>query len=176
MSNRKKELVKGETTPWVPQSRDEASAGVASIGMLQRERRKAEALMNDNIASIKAAAEAEVAPLNEKIRRLYAGVKVWCEANREAITEGGKRKTVQLASGEVRWRVTPPKVVIRGVAALLKLLREKGLERFIRTREEPDKEAMLADRPAVEKLKGVTFEQREEFVIVPLETKLEAVE
>jgi phage host-nuclease inhibitor protein Gam len=174
LSKRSKEQVKGLATP-VPQSREEAAALVAEIGELQRAHSVIEAAMNEELAHWRQFYEGKAAPLAENIRLRYAAVRAWSEANRDAITEGGKRKTVQLTSGEIRWRVTPPKVVLSGVKALLKLLRDKGLERFIRTKEEPDKEAMLADRTALEKLKGIKFEQREEFVIVPFETKLEAV-
>ena len=54
-------------------------------------------------------------------------------------------------------------------------LKSFGLERFLRTKEEIDKTAILAEPDAVEHIKGISITQREEFVIVPFETKLEEV-
>jgi phage host-nuclease inhibitor protein Gam len=57
----------------------------------------------------------------------------------------------------------------------MEALRKAGLERFIRTKEDLNKEAMLADPEAVASIPGISVSQREEFVIVPIETALEEV-
>src|SRR5690606_26606449 len=119
--------------------------------------------------------EEEARPHAEAILALRQGVQIWCEANRDALTGGGKVKSVQLPSGEVRWRVTPPAVKLRAVDMVLQLLRERGLGRFIRIKEEVNREAILADPEAVAGIAGIRIEQREEFVILPFETKLEEV-
>ena len=75
----------------------------------------------------------------------------------------------------MKWRMRPPRVAIRAVDNVLETLKRLGLSRFIRVKEEPNKEAMLAEPEAVAGLAGVKIEQGEDFVIVPFETELEEV-
>lgn len=159
----------------VPQSREQAIAAIAEIGRRQRERARIQAKMNDRLAVIREEFERQAAPHADAIRGLSAGVQTWCEANRDALTDGGKVKTASLASGEVRWRMTPPKVSVRAIDVVLDLLRSRGLTRFIRTKEELARDAILAEPEAVDGIPGIRIEQREEFVVIPFETDLEEV-
>lgn len=165
--------VKAQAQAAVPQTREEVAEAIAGIGRHQRER--IQAAMNDEIAAIKARFEAQAEPHADAIRALREGVQTWCEANREALTQGGRIKTAGFTSGEVRWRNTPPRVAVRAVEVVLQLLRDRGLGRFIRIKEEVNKEAILADPQAVGGIPGIKFESREEFVVVPFETALEEV-
>lgn len=159
----------------VPQSKDEVNDAIRDIGLAQRERDRIQADMNDRLAKIKEEFEAAAQPHKEKIERLSAGVHTWCEANRDAITQGGKVKYAALPAGEVKWRTRPPRCSVRSAETVLDTLRRLGLNRFIRTKEEPNKEAMLADPEAVSGIAGIKIEQGEDFVIVPFETSLEEV-
>ncbi len=131
--------------------------------------------MNDEIAAAKARYEAEAEPKKAEIVALTEGVNIWCAANREELTGGGKVKFHAFTSGEVRWRVTPPKVVIKGVEMVLTALKAAGLTQFIRTKEEISKEAILGDDTVRQQIPGISIQQTEEFVVVPFETKLEEV-
>ena len=102
-------------------------------------------------------------------------MRIWCEANRELLTQGGKVKYANLASGEIKWRMTPPKVVVRALENVLDFLKQRGLHHLIRTKEEVNKEAIAAEPEAVEGVKGITITQREDFVIRPFETELEEI-
>ena len=157
----------------VPQSRAEVVAAIAEIGRLQRERDRIQAEMNDELAKIRERFETEAEPHGRAIEDLQAGVQTWCEANRDALTQGGKTKTASFASGEVRWRVTPPKVAIKGVEAVIHALRKAGLDRFLREKVEISKDAILAEPVAVKKIAGISISQVEEFVIEPFSTELE---
>lgn len=168
--------VKSKASVWpVPQSRDEVVTAITRIGVLQRDRDRLQSDMNDQIAAIKERFEEAARPAAEEIKGLSSGVQIWCEAHRDELTAAGKTKTVTMGSGEVRWRMTPPKVTLRAVDMVIQLLKEKGLARFLRTKEEVSKEAILADQDAVEGIAGISITQGEEFVIVPFETKLEEV-
>jgi len=159
----------------IPQSREDCTDYIARIGRAQRERERIQADMNDQLAAIRANYEEQARPHAETIKALSQGVQVWCDANREALTMGNKTKTANLASGEVRWRMRPPKVVIRGLEAVLEALKDLRLDRFVRVKEEVNKEAILADPEALKHVKGVSIDQGEDFVIVPFETELEEV-
>ena len=159
----------------VPQSRDDVNDAIAKIGLAQRERARIQADMNDQLAKVKQGFEDEAKPFNEQIEALSKGVQTWCEAHRAELTKEGKVKFHGFAAGEVKWRMRPPRVSIRAVENVMETLKRLGLSRFIRVKEEPNKEAMLAEPEAVTGLAGVKIEQGEDFVIVPFETELEEV-
>ncbi|OYV89734.1 MAG: host-nuclease inhibitor protein Gam [Acidiphilium sp. 37-60-79] len=148
---------------------------IAEIGRGQRELARIRAAMNDALAEIKASFELSAEPLARTLDVLREGVQIYCEAHRQELTLRGKTKTVLFASGEVKWRTTPPKVTIKGVEAVLDSLRRFGLGRFIRTREEISKEAILAEPEIVAQVPGLKIEQVEEFVIEPFEAELGGV-
>lgn len=159
----------------IPQSRDQVVEAIAEIGRRQRDRERIQAAMNDELALIRQTYESEAAPHNEAIRELSKGVQAWCEAHRLELTQDGKIKHASLASGEVKWRMRPPSVVIRGKDAVIELLKKLKLDRFVRQREEVNKEAILLEPEAVKSVPGISITQSEDFVIVPFETELEEV-
>jgi phage host-nuclease inhibitor protein Gam len=163
------------TKVFVPQTREQVTEAIARIGKHQRERARIQATMNDHLALIRERFEEQAAPLGETIAALTEGVQVWCEAHRAELTEGGKTKTANLSSGHVKWRISPPKVVIKGAETLIGIFRARGLLGLIRTKQEIDKEAILADPAAVAGIRGVRIEQEEQFVIEPFETALEEI-
>ena len=168
--------VRQDAAPFrVPQHRDEVIEAIAEIGRRQRERARLETLMNDDLAKVREAWEKQAAPHLEAIKELSRGVQLWCEVHRELLTQGGKVKFARLASGEIKWRLTPPKVVVRAIDAVVIALKQAGLERLIRVKEEPNKEAILTEPEAVAGIKGITITQKEDFVIVPFETELEEI-
>lgn len=168
--------IKQEAAPYpVPQTKDEAIEAIAEIGQRQRERIRIETAMNDELAKIRQGWEAQAAPHLEKIKQLSGGVQLWCEANRDLLTDGGKVKSARLASGDVKWRMRPPSVAIRAADVVIEFLKKAGLHRFIRAKEEVNKEAILCEPEAVAHIKGITITQKEDFVIVPFETELEEI-
>lgn len=161
---------------WVPRDRDAVNEAIAELGRLQRERARIETHLNDEQAQVKARHEAQAKPLGERISELHKGVSLWCEANRAQLTQDGKVKFHDFATGQVKWRLRPPSVAIRGVDAVLSTLKKLGLERFVRAKEEIDKEALLREPEVAKGIGGVTISQREDFVVVPAETELEEVQ
>lgn len=159
----------------VPQSRDEVASAILRIGNLQRERVRTETEMNDELALLKARYETTAEPMKLEIIALTEGVNIWCAANRADLTQNGKVKFHNFATGEVRWRITPPKAVIKGVDLVLTALKAAGLTQFIRTKEEINKETILQDESVQHTIPGISIQQTEEFVVVPFETKLEEV-
>ncbi|MGE4334563.1 MAG: host-nuclease inhibitor Gam family protein [Pigmentiphaga sp.] len=160
----------------VPQDRQEAVNMIAGIGAAQREREMLKMEMDEQITALREKYDAVMAPFVETIKTLSQGVHVWAEAHRDELTQGGKVKTANLMTGEVRWRTTPPSVKAVRVKEAIEELKARHLaERFIRTKEEINKEAILADPAAVEGMKWLSISQSEDFVIVPFETDLEEV-
>lgn len=167
--------IKARAAERVPQHKDEAVAYVKLIGDLQRDRQRIKADLDDQIVRLREAAQARLTPIEEEITSISSGVHTWAEANRDRLTNNGKIKTANLLTGELRWRTTPPACKLVRVKEALEELLAKGLKRFIRTKEEVNKEAILADPEAVRECRWIEITQGEEFVIVPFETELEEV-
>ncbi|HHG6512197.1 TPA: host-nuclease inhibitor Gam family protein, partial [Klebsiella pneumoniae] len=143
---------------------------IKRIGDLQREASRLETEMNDAIAEITEKFAARIAPIKTDIETLSKGVQGWCEANRDELTNGGKVKTANLVTGDVSWRVRPPSVSIRGMDAVMETLERLGLQRFIRTKQEINKEAILLEPKAVAGVAGITVKSGiEDFSIIPFE-------
>lgn len=159
----------------VPQSRDEVNEAIARIGLLQRERERIQADMNDELAKVRLRFEELATPLNEQITGLSQGVHTWCEAHRMELTRSGKTKFYDFAAGEIKWRLRPPRVSLQSAENVLETLKRLGLTRFIRVKEQLNKEAMLAEPEVVSGVAGVRIEQSEDFVIVPFGSNLEEV-
>lgn len=157
----------------VPQTREEAIDSIAEIGRLQRERRRLEAAMNEELAAVRARHEAEAAPLALAIDGLSQAVGLWAEANRAQLTDNGRTRTAKLASGDLGWRLSPPSVQVDGEAAVLEELHRRGLQRFVRVRESLNKEAVLHEPEAVADVPGIGIVQREDFIIRPYATDLD---
>lgn len=153
----------------------EVDAAIAQIGIAQRAREEIEVRMNAELAAVKERFEAEAAPHAGVIQVLGEAVRIWCESQRAKLTRDGRTKTVKFGAGEVAWRVRPPRVTVRGEGIVLEALKRMGLQRFIRTKEELDKNAILADPDAVRDLKGLSITQGEDFVIKPFASEIEEV-
>jgi phage host-nuclease inhibitor protein Gam len=168
--------IKSKTLVAVPQSKNDCAESIRLIGDLQREFERERAEMNDAIAAITQKHQPLLADLSQRLDALQAGVQAWCEAHRiELCGEADKLgKTVNLVTGEVSWRQRPPSVSIRGAETVLETLARMGLSRFVRTRAEPNKEAMLNEPEAVRGIAGITIVTGvEDFIVTPFEAKAE---
>lgn len=162
-----------ETAP-VPADMASAATTLARIGQLQRDLAVSEAALAETIAAAKQAAEAQAAPIKVELDLLTRGVQLWAEANRDALTNGGRTKTITLATGEIAWRARPPSVRLKDPAGVLEFLRAKQLGRFIREKQEVDREAMLREPTVAETVPGVTIGSAgEEFVVTPTQAQLD---
>ncbi|MDD2711397.1 MAG: host-nuclease inhibitor Gam family protein [Simplicispira sp.] len=168
--------IKNKTLVSVPQSKNDCAESIRLIGDLQRDFERERAAMNDDIAAITQRHQPVLAALTQRIEALQSGVQAWCEAHRVTLCGEDDKlgKTANLVTGEVSWRQRPPSVSIRGVEAVLETLQRTGLVRFIRAKNEPNKEAMLAEPDAVRGIAGISIVTGvEDFIITPFEAKAE---
>lgn len=161
--------IKAAATLPACQSKTQVQDFIRTIGDKTRELARLETTMNDEIAEITNDYAEKINPLKLEIEQLTGAVQIWCEANRIKLLEKGL-KTANLITGEVSWRIRPPSVNIRGKEAVIEKLKSLGLTQFIRTKEEPNKEAILEDATAVKDVKGITIVSGvEDFIINPFE-------
>jgi len=160
----KKIRLKAPAAMPVPQNIDEANTAVRQIGIAQRELLRIEVAMAEELAAIKERYETEAAPIKASISGLHAVLQTWCEANRSTLTRDGKIKTADLPAGQVGWRMRPPRCTVRGEDTVLEALRRLGLTRFIRTKEEVNKEACLNEPDVAGSVPGISISQGEDFL------------
>lgn len=155
----------------VPQTTEEATSAIADIGALNREIGRINADANDRIQVITTEAAARVLPLQEQVTALTEGLKVWAEAHRAVLTQGGKTKTANLVTGTLSWRLMPPKVSVRKVEDVVAAIKRLGFGKsFLRIKEEVDKEAMLKAADKARTIPGITIGSAgEEFIVEPFE-------
>ncbi|ECL8857221.1 host-nuclease inhibitor protein Gam [Salmonella enterica] len=170
---KKNSRLKAAAASYTPQSKEQVSADIKKIGDIQRELTRIETDANDRIAVIMGQNTPKIEALRAELDILQKGVQTWCEANRSSITKGGS-KTANLITGEVAWRTKPDSVSIKGVELVLETLKKLKLDRFIRRKEEVNKDAILADKKAVENIKGISIVSgKETFSITPFEQEIE---
>ena len=157
----------------VPKSLDEAAQFLAEIGQEQRVSEEIRSDLNTAVDKLKTQAMADNEPHQKKVSQLVEGLFAYAEAHRDELTDGGKRKTVEVPTGIFGWRMTPPAVSLRDVESILESLKSLKLKRFIRTKEEVDKEAMLKEPDVAKTVKGVSISQHEDFVAKPSELEVE---
>ena len=157
----------------VPQNQEEAEEWIMQIGVHRREVVRIEAAMNDELSVVKATYEDQARPYRDDIGALVEGVQAWAVANRDRLTQNGKRQSAELATGNIAWRQLPPKVTLRKIDHVIDSLKKLGLTRFLRTKEEVNKDAMLAEPEAARLVPGVSIGSAgETFTVEPFETEL----
>lgn len=166
--------LKAVAQSYVPQTRNEVADHIDLIGAAQRELQRIELDIDDIVSKLRLDKQPIIEQLTQSIADLSKGVQTWCEANRDSITDGGKVKSANLTTGEVNWRQRPPSVKTRASAQLFEKLKRLGFGFFIRSKEELDKDAILA-KPETAKDAGIEIITGvEDFVITPFEQKLAA--
>ena len=134
------------------------------------------------LASINAAAVAEefgklMTPLADAMAAEQTGIQTWCEAHRvDLCGEGDKLgKTANLVTGEVGWRMRPPSVKVRDAEGVIDTLIRMDMRQFVRTKEEVNKEAILADPERERGIAGISLVKgMEDFFVVPFEAVADA--
>lgn len=154
-------------------NRDEAVAVLGEIGALDRRLAMIETACGEAMARARSAAGAEGQPLADQRAILLHRLEIWCTANRDDLTDGGKRKSARLASGDVGWRKGADAIDLPadpdGMASLIAVLKAKRLGRFLRERVEVDKQALLKDRAAAGRVPGIVIrEGTESFFAKPV--------
>ena len=167
----------------VPQNDDAARETIRTIGDKGREAERLKAEMNDQIAELQERYGALVSPIGEEIEALKEGLATYCEANRDRLTKGGKTKTAEFATGKVSWRLKPARVTVTPRSAgletpeqMIDRLKSLGFQRFVRTKEEYNKEAMREDAENARGIAGISVgSDGEDFIVEPFETELKEV-
>lgn len=155
------------------QSRDDVERAIKQIGDLQRQLEQTAINQNNELAAITEKYAPKITALQEQIAPIQQAVQAWCESRRDELTQNGKTKTGSFNTGDVQWRQRPPSVAIRGTESVIEALKTHGLLRFIRNKEEINKEAMLNEPELAATIAGVSIKTGvEDFIITPFEQEI----
>lgn len=156
----------------VPQSIAQAADDQKRIAQLLREIQNTESTCNAEVSERMKQAADEVAEREQEIKRLARGIYAFAEEHRKELTAGGTRKTVPLPhSGFLLWYSTPAAVDVKNAEEVLRYLKKKKLHRFIRIKEEVDRESMLREKKVASAIPGVFIRSGQKFALRPLGTK-----
>lgn len=159
-----------------PRTRDEAETIVGQLTELIIAERETKALMDQRVKEIKDEYQAQLVDINERITPLYLRIEAWAEANLESF---GRNKSLAMLHGVIGWRTDTPSLKTRKGWTWDRVLETLGTfsPQFIRTKEEVDKQAILAARENLLdgdlKTMGVEIVQQVKFFVEPAVTPTE---
>lgn len=126
--------------------------------------------MNSEITAVKEKYETNISKLQEEKEEAFEVLQAFAESNPELFQD---RKSIDFTHGTIGFRTGMPKLATRKGfkwPAVFELVKEK-MKKYIRTKEEVDKEGLLADRNELgaDKLKEIGLEvtQDETFYVQP---------
>lgn len=121
------------------------------------------------------AADARVKAEEAARKELVGQIAAYFFAHRGELLDGDRR-SVDVADARVGLRTTPPAVQIDGdEQAVIAELERRRLERFIRRTPTVNREAMLADREAAERVPGVSIVQGDQFYVELADTAIRLI-
>ena len=136
-----------------PQTDEAAQAIMAEYATADAKRQEITSRMDQELTEIRSKYSEDLADLNETIDDKFNALQLFAEANKERFE---KKRSIDFNHGTIGFRIgTPALKLIKGFqwGAVLELLKQK-LPSYVRTKEEPAKDKLLADRdnPEVAKL------------------------
>lgn len=160
----------------VPQTDAEADALLKEYGEISNKIAHKQAEMDELLARAKVACELAAKPLQERLNVIFEQLQAWAAAHRNRLTEDGKSKSVQMPAGKIGWRMLPPSVRFKKglkVEDILQAIKDARLPRFIRTKEEVNKDRMLEEPDVANTIPGVKVGSAgEDFFVEPFGAQL----
>jgi len=157
-----------------PQSKEEVDAAIRQIGDLLNEIDRLENNLEGTIRKETASTSKKVNAHEQRIIELQQGIEAFMASHRRELTQGGKRKSIKLPTGNTGWRFSTLLVEITGEEEeVVKLLEKRGLEGLVRVKKTVDKEAIKKNPGSVRGIKGLIVKKGEEiFWIKPDQVNL----
>lgn len=149
---------------------EQADAKLLEVASFEAIIKQEEARMNKRMQEIRDQYETNTADARAKKSALEKEIELFCISNKQEFT---KQRSKELTHGTLGFRYNPPKVSLLNRkynwGTVIELLKRLFDDAYVRTKEEPNKDAILADYAAKtltdEKLAsvGIKIDQEEEF-------------
>ena len=151
---------------------DQFNATMVQYSANEIEVAKLQAEMDEAILEIMQEYESDIELLKAKRELYFAQIKAYAVSNRDILMPD-KAKSVETVYGKIGFRISPPSLKLAsGVKwdMVVERLKEQGLDEYVRTVEETNKEKLLADREKEEVRDkfgdlGIKVDQPEKFYI-----------
>ncbi|UOO93558.1 host-nuclease inhibitor Gam family protein [Vitreoscilla stercoraria] len=114
------------------------------------------------------------APIAQHIASLRSQIAMYASHHRDELTNGGKSKSIAMVNGAIKWRKTPSSVKVTGdLDTIMDDLKKRRLSRFLRTKTELNKTAIMAEAEALQKrpIAGIEIVQGSEVMAIDTEVK-----
>lgn len=153
-----------------PVSREEMEALVGEIAALSIDRDSMTVEMDERLQAIRSEYEASLADNRLQLDAKLEAARLWALANPESF---GEKKSIEMVHGIIGFRIGMPKLkTLRGCTwnFVLEQLARLRLTNYIRSKAEPDRERIIADRDKLsDRLAalGVEVVQEEAFYVEP---------
>lgn len=159
-------------------TRDEAEAVMNDLANMANNRRKLAVRLDAQILAAQDAAAPGLAACDADLQAKSDALRAWAEMHPEEFPKG--RKSIEFLSGTLGFRTGTPKLSLLSRSftwdKVLELMKRGGWTGFIRTKEEPDKESLLAQREVYDlRAVGLKVTQDESFFVEPKLTDAEQV-
>jgi phage host-nuclease inhibitor protein Gam len=162
-----------------PLNQNEADRVLAQYATAHAKREQINALMDERITKIREEYAADLEECTERVNENFQKLQMYYEVKPELFQ---KRKSVETAHGLIGFRTGTPKLkTLKGFtwAVVLKLLKAKDALEYIRTKEEPAKDILLANREKPETISlmanvGLEVVQEDTFYIDLKKEEVEA--
>lgn len=169
---RKREAKRVKVTTPVLKSRAEAETLLGELRAVTLQRIAAQLAREKELKALDDLFRTEIDGCNAEIEVMAEQLRVWAEANP---SEFGERRSLELTHGMMGWRTGNPALkTISGFTwdrVLERVLGDTGLHRFVRTKQEVDKAAILSQRETLGadglRAIGVKVVQDEPFFVEP---------
>jgi phage host-nuclease inhibitor protein Gam len=165
-----------KNTQPVIRSREALESLIGEIAAIKNRQRLLTAAMDEQIQSIRAHYEGDLAAQSESLEEKMEHARVWSEANPQ---EFGAGRSIQTVHGTLGWRMGGPSLrTLTGWTwdRVKETLIAANAIGYIRVKEEVNKQNLLADRDSIgaDKLReiGVRVVQEESFFVEPKLTEI----
>ncbi len=157
-------------SPAILASRDQAEEMMHELAQSENQRRHLMAQLDAAILKAEQAAGPGIAACDAEVKLKSESLRAWAESNPLEFAKG--RRSIALRCGTIGFRTGTPRLALLSRAftwdAVMERLRGKGWTHFIRTRTEPDKESLMAQRATYNLNEvGLKVVQDETFYVEP---------
>lgn len=158
----------------VVDSRASAEQVLGDFAVLTLERNEQRLEMDRQLTVIREQYEVSITALQKQIEEKAALLNAWLDSNPDELPKG--RKSLEMMHGQIGFRTGTPKLktILRKTwSQVLDTIKAFGLTQYLRVKEEPNKEALIADitsgalDEADAKKLGVRVDQEESFFVEP---------
>jgi phage host-nuclease inhibitor protein Gam len=158
------------TVPVIITCRHQAEQVMHELAHSENQRRHLLAQLDAAILNVQQAASPGIAACDAEVKLKSEALRAWAESNPQEFGKG--RRSIPLRCGTLGFRAGAPRLALLSRAfswdAVMERIREKGWTGFIRTRTEPDKESLLAQRGCYKLSEvGLKVVQDETFYVEP---------